>query len=342
LRLEAITVVFNVEQAYWDLCFSLRNLQTQVDTLKQARDQLESTQRQVARGILAPIETVAANAQISNYEQLVFLAEESVTRSENVLKTLLLPDRNAAEWSRPLMPITPVDLLVPQVALETAVAGALKDRPEIAQLETTAEINQIDERFYRNQAKPQIDLVSTYTAQGLAGTETPAAINPVTGLSRVPPNLVGGLGTSLGNLAALDYPSYHFGVSISLPLGNRIARANLGRTLVEAERIANNRAQEEQVVEAEVRNALQALRSAESRLVSATDSRVAAQALYDSEERQFRAGTTTFYLVTQRQRDLSIALASELQGRTNLNKAISEFQRATGRTLAVNNVTVSK
>src|SRR5207237_977165 len=41
LRLRAITVVNGVEQAYWDLEFAMRNLQVQIDTLKQAKEQLE-------------------------------------------------------------------------------------------------------------------------------------------------------------------------------------------------------------------------------------------------------------------------------------------------------------
>ena len=342
LKQQAINVVNNVEQAYWDLVFALRNQQVQLETLRQAKEQLESNQRQVDKGILAPIELVAANAQISTFEQGVYAAQESVTRSENTLKTLLLPDRTAIEWSRALMPVTPVALNVPQVGLEIAVGEALKNRPEISELQTTAEINGIDQRFFRDQTKPQIDLVGSYTLQGLAGSETAAAINPTTGISRVPPNLVGGYFTSLGNLAALDYPSYRVGVSISLPWGNRIAKANLARAQVEADRIANGRAQTEQVIVAEVRNALQALRSAESRLNSATDARTAAEELYASEQRQFRGGTSTFYLVLQRQTDLATARGRELQARTDLNKAISEFQRSIGSTLTANNVTVSK
>lgn len=342
LRLQAINVVNNVEQAYWDLVFALRNQQVQIETLRQAKEQLESNQRLVNSGVLAPIELVAANAQISTFEQAVFASQESVTRAENTLKTLLLPDRASAEWSRALMPVTPVSLNVPQIGLEIAMGEAIKNRPEIAQLQTTAEINSIDQEFFRNQTKPQIDLIGSYTLQGLAGTETAAAINPATGLSRVPPNLVGGYFSSLGNLAALDYPSYRVGVSIALPLRNRTAKANLARSQVEADRIANNRAQVEQIVEAEVRNALQALRSAESRLTSATDARAAAEELYASEQRQFRGGTSTFYLVLQRQTELAAARGRELQARTDLNKAISEFQRSIGNTLGSNNVTVTK
>ncbi len=340
-RQRAIEVINAVEQAYWNLAFSLRNLQVQIDAVKQARTQLESNQRLVEKGVLPPIDLVAANAQLVTFEQAVYAAQEEVTRAENTLKTLLLAERTAGEWSRPITPVSPINLDAPQIGLEVAVTEALKGRPEIVQFTASAEINAIDERYYRNQTRPQIDLVGSFTSQGLAGSETAAAINPETGLSRVPPNLVGGYGSSLGNLAAFDYPSYRIGVQISLPWGNTVAKANLGRTLVERDRIANQRAQVEQIIEAEVRNALQALRSAEARLQSAVAARAAAEQLYQSEQRQFQAGTTTFFLVQQRQTELITARGRELQAQTDLNRAISEFQRSIGSTLEANNVTVS-
>ncbi|NOT46914.1 MAG: TolC family protein [Acidobacteria bacterium] len=340
-RQRAIEVIAQVEQAYWNLAFALRNLQVQIDAVKQARTQLESNQRQVAKGILAPIDVVAATAQITTFEQGVYTAQEDVTRAENTLKTLLLADRTSADWSRPITPVSPITLEPPRVGLEIALTEALKNRPEITQLETNAEINKINESYFRDQTKPQIDLVGSYTSQGLAGTETAAAINPATGLSRVPGNLVGGYFNSLGNLITQDYPTYRIGIAISLPWGNTTAKANLGRTLVEGTRIGNQRAQAEQVIEAEVRNAVQALRSAEARLASASASRASAEQLLSSEQRQFAAGTTTTYLVLQRQNELLAARRRELQAQTDLNRAISEFQRSTGTTLTANNVTVS-
>jgi outer membrane protein TolC len=342
LKLKAIEVVAGVEQAYWNLVLALRVLQVQMDSLKQSREQLDSNKRLVAKGVLAPIEVVASNSQISTYEQAVYVAQDAVTAAENTLKTLILPNRTASEWSRPLTPVSPVTLDTPRISLEVAVAEALKNRPEIAQLETTAEINLIEQRYYRNLTKPQIDLVGTYTSQGLAGSETPAAINPSTGLSRVPPNLVGGFINSFGNLFQQDYPTYHVGLSISLPWGNRVAKANYGEKLVEADRIRNIREQTEQGIEAEVRNAMQSIRSTESRLESATQARLSAEELYASEQRMFRGGTTTFFLVLQRQTDLSRARSLEYQARTALNRAISDFQKAIGATLTVNNVTVTK
>ena len=95
------------------------------------------------------------------------------------------------------------------------------------------------------------------------------------------------------------------------------------------------------MIEAEVRNSLQALRSAEARLQSAAAARSSAEQLAASEQRQFQAGTTTFYLVQQRLTELVAARGRELQAQTDLNRAISEFQRAIGSTLSANNVTVS-
>ncbi|MEO8647612.1 MAG: TolC family protein, partial [Acidobacteriota bacterium] len=235
--------------------------------------------------------------------------------------------------TKAIIPVSPIDLDPPRVSVETAVPEALKNRPEISQLETNAEVNRIDQRYFRDQTKPQIDLIGTYTSQGLAGTPNPNRT--------VPQNLAGGYLNSLGNLFGQDYPTYRVGFAISLPWGNTTAKANLGRSLVEANRIRNQRAQVEQTIEAEVRNAIQALRSAEARLASALAARTAAEQLAESEQRQFRAGTATFFLVSQRQTELLSARGRELQAQTDLNRDISEFQRATGTTLSANNVTVS-
>jgi HAE1 family hydrophobic/amphiphilic exporter-1 len=263
--------------------------------------------------------------------------------------------------------VTPINLEAPRVPLETAVNAALKSRPELAQLQTNSEINQIDTRYFRDQTKPQVDLVGTYTLVGLAGSLTPAGTGsgtssntqlrarvnelstlaglPVldtttTGTSTVTPNLVGGYAKSLSNLIGQDYPTYRVGVRVELPLRNRTAQANLGRSLAQGSFIQNQRAQAEQLIEADVRNATQTLRSAEARLAAAASTRSSTEQQYESEQRQFRAGTTTVFLVLQRQNEVLAARGRELQAQTDLNKAIAEFQRATGNTLEANNVAV--
>lgn len=368
-RQRAIDVIAQVEQAYWDLAFALRNLQVQIDAVKQARAQVESNQRLVEKGVLAPIDIVAANTQVTTFEQNVYTAQEQVTRAENTLKTLMLPDRTSQIWSRPLTPVTPVDIDPPKTELSQAVVAALQNRPEIAQLTTNAEINKVNERYFRDQTKPQIDLIGTYTSAGLAGNAvTPttstntsstslltARVNELSALNNLPPlpvtttttasvnpNLVGGYPQSLLNLFQQDYPTYRVGVRIELPWGNRAAKAELGQSLAEGRLIQNQRAQAEQIIEADVRNSLQALRSAEARLQAAAATRASAEQQYESEQRQFRAGTTTVYLVLQRQTELLAARGRELQAQTDLNKAIAAFQRSVGTTLEANDVSITK
>jgi outer membrane protein TolC len=362
-RQRAIDVITEVEQAYWDLAFALRNLQVQIDAVKQARLQVESNQRLVEKGVLAPIDIVAATTQVTTFEQNVYTAQGAVTLAENTLKTLILPSRTEALWSRAITPVTPVSLEAPRVPLETAVKAALDNRPELAQLRTNADINHINVRYFREQTKPQVDLVGTYTTQGLAGARVPLSsttstnsaltqrvndLSALAGLQPLPssttspvaPNLVGGYTQSLRNLIDQNYPTARVGVRISLPLRNRTAEANLGSALAQGNRITDQFKQAEQLVEADVRNSLQSVRSAEARLASAAAARSSAEQQYASEQRQFRAGTTTVFLVLQRQTDLLAARARELQAQTDLNKAIAQFQHATGNTLTANNVAV--
>ena len=366
-RQRVIDVVSQVEQSYWDLVFAMRNLQVQIDAVKQARLQLESNQRLVAKGVLAPIEIVAANSQITTFEQNVYTAQESITLAENTLKALILSERTSGVWLQTLTPTTPVDIEAPRIPLELALADALKNRPEIQQLQANAEVNDINTRYFRELTKPQIDLVGSYTSNGLAGAAnditrtsntinadllarvnqlstnqglTPLVINPTTTVSSPPENLVGGFFSSLGGVLAQKYPIYRVGVRFSLPLGNRVAEANLGNSLALGNQLVNQRAQAEQLIQADVRNTTQSLRSAEARLQSAAASRASSEQLFESEQRQFRAGTSTVFLVFQRQTELLAARSRELQAQTDLNKAISNFRRATGNTLSNSNIEV--
>jgi outer membrane protein TolC len=364
-RQRAIDVISQVEQAYWDLVFALRNLQVQIDAVKQARIQVESNQRLVAQGVLAPIDIVAAQTQVTTFEQSVYTAQASVTQAENTLKTLILPSRTEPLWARAITPVTPVNLDAPRVPVETAVQAALENRPDLAQLRTSAAINDVNVRYFRDQTRPQVDLVGTYTTQGLAGTLVPRTstsasttvlltqrVNDLSALAGLPPititttttspapQLVGGYTQSLQNLIDQRYPTARVGVRVSIPLRNRTAEANLGSSLAQGHRITDQIRQAEQLVEADVRNSLQLVRSAEARLQSAAASRSSAEQQYASQQRQFRAGTTTVFLVLQAQTALLVAQAAELQAQTDLNKSISRLQQATGNTLSANNVAV--
>ena len=364
-RQRAIDTITNVQRAYWDLVFALRSLQVQRDAVSVARTQLEHNKRLVNEGQLAPIDVVAAEAQISTYEQAVFSALEEVSRAENNLKNMIAENHLADIWNASIVPTDPVELTVPDVSLPDALKTAMENRPELQQSNVLREINQIDQRYYKDQTKPTIDLVGSYGVSGLAGSVSSNVVNPFTqssvqvrqrvdelsaiaGLEPLPvippqtfsPDLLGGYGQSLQNLLANRYGTAKVGVQISLPLRNRTAEAQLGRSLVEGERLGTQREQLEQTIQVDVRNALQAVRSSEARLRAAAATRQANEQQFASEQRKLDAGQSTTFLVLQRQTELTDARALELKAQTDLNKAIADLQRATGNSLNVNSIVV--
>ena len=365
-RQRAIETITNVQRAYWDLVFALRSLQVQRDAVAVAKTQLEHNRRLVNEGQLAPIDLVASESQITTYEQGVFTALEDVTRFENTLKNLIAKDHVSDIWADSIVPTDSVDLSVPEISLADALKTAVDNRPELQQSEVLKQINEIDRRYYKDQTKPAIDLVGNYSSTGLAGSIASAGVNPFTassqlvrvrvdqlsalaGLQPLPvlppttfsPNLVGGYAQSVENLLANRYNNFKVGVQINFPLRNRTAEAQLGRSLVEGERIATQREQLQQTIQVEVRNALQAVRSAETRLRAAIATRELNEQQFSSEQRKLDAGQSTVFLVLERQTALTTAKGQELKAQTDLNKAIADLQKATGNSLNVNSIVVS-
>jgi outer membrane protein len=363
-RQRAIETITAVQRAYWDLVFSLRNLQVQRDAVRDSKAQLEHNKRLVTEGALAPIDVVAAEAQVAGFEQSLYTALEEVSRSENNLKNLIAIDRKAELWDLSIIPTDSVDLAPPDISLPEALKAAMDNRPELQQANVAREINEIDQKYFREQTKPVIDLVGSYGMVGIAGTQANTA-NPFTGvsaevrtavnrllinagfepLSDIPaqnlsPFLIGGYDQSLRNLLSNRFNNFRVGVQINLPLRNRTAKAQLGRSLVEGEKIATQREQLEQAIQVDVRNALQVVRSAEARLYAAGIAREASDEQYRSEQRKLDAGQSTVFLVLERQTSLTTARGNELRAQTDLNKAIAELQRATGNALTTNNIVV--
>src|SRR5882724_12596363 len=240
-RQRAIEVITSVQRTYWDLVFALRNLQIQRDSLFDARTQLDHNRRMVAEGSLAPIDVVAAETQVANFEQAEFSALEDVNRAENNLKNMIAENQKAKLWNLSIIPTDQADLTLPQVTLPDAMSAAMQNRQELRQSDLAREINLLDQKLYRDQAKPEIDLVGSYGMVGNAGTVTSttspftasndqlrARVNQLSllaGLQQlvappattITPDLIGGYGQSVANLGSNQFNNFRVGLSISLP-----------------------------------------------------------------------------------------------------------------------------
>jgi len=365
-RLRVIEIITGVVQSYWDLAYAYSDLEVKQETARWALNQLEINKRLAAAGTLAEVQIVEAEAELERREGDVLLAMENVNRAQNVLKQLLLPDRKDTLWSESFKPADKADLKPNSIQLEDALQKALASRPELEQIGLQEELNAIDVVYRRDQAKPQIDLLANYLSTGLAGSRLdqtnpftaqnqlvfsrlnelsllaglPPITQPVQG--SLPPNLIGGYGDALSNLFQQKYRTFQAGVSINLPLRNRTAEANFGRSLATGRQLQTLRQRMEQLVEADVRNALQAVATAEKRVESARAGRTASQAQLDSEERRFRVGETTNFFVLTRQNQLSEARSREMRALADHNIAVAQLQRAIATTLETFNIQLKK
>jgi len=340
-RQRTITIISQVQAAYWNLVFALRNQQNQLDSLNLSRQNMQNIEAQISAGAKAPLDRAQVQTDIATRETNLFIATQQVSLAENTLKQLMLLDPMAPEWSAQLTPTdTPAFDLSP-VDLRLSLEEARKNRPELRRLNLQKEITDIDIRYFNNQTKPQVDLTGTVATTGLAGTAcVPDPTNPFDRCSPPPTNLVGGFGKDLRNLAGLNTYNVTVGVAISLPIHNTTAEANLAGARIQQHQLLASYRSQDQAIEMDVRNAAQAVDTAQKRVVASRAARESAEQQLSGEQKLYEVGRSTTFLLLQRQNELTTARTNELQAQTDYNKALADLQRATASTLRVNNVVV--
>lgn len=368
-RQRIMDLTLQTELAYWDLSFAEQTLQIQLEGLELARNQVASNQRLVSQGLAAPIDVLEAQTQVAILRRNAFGAQTALTRAENALKTLMLPDTRSSLWASALRPSTAPGEDPALGSLEESVSLARSSRPELAQAAIATATHEVDSRFFADQRKPEIDLIGAYSSAGLAGRVISAGPNPFTagflplierlnalsglqglaplggfslgGGSTVPAALTGGFGRSLSNLAGFGFPTLEVGVRIGLPFGNRTAEARYASSVAEGRRLRLRTEQLELAVEAEVRNALQAVESAKNAREAALQARTLAEEQYASEQRRFEAGTSTVFLVVQRQTAMIVTRTEYARAEVELSRSTAQLRRATGQILTAHQINVT-
>jgi len=343
LRQRLIEVVTQAIDAYWELDFAYRNLAVQMEAVRLAEQQDQSNRRQVQQGTLAPVDVIQTQTQAATFQQNVYTAQDTLTRAENALKALLFPSRTDLGWGLALIPTTVVNTHPNLPELPDAVKQALRDRPELAESQIGLDQNRLTTRLNEEQARPQINAVASLTAQGLSGRPVTLVPNPILqqfglGGGVLPPIFPGGYSQSLNNLVNGNFPTAQIGVQMSIPLRNRTASAQLAIGRAEQRRLTTQQQSLEIAVEADVRNALQSVSTARSRLDASVAARQFAEEQYASEQRQFQAGTSSVFLVLQRQTELVSARSREIRAKADLGRAAADLDRATATTLAANRI----
>jgi HAE1 family hydrophobic/amphiphilic exporter-1 len=376
-RRRTIEVISSVQNAYWNLVFALRDQQNNITSLNLARENFRRIEAQIAAGAAAPFSRAEVQTELANRESTLLLSVQQVSVAENALKQLILRDPREAVWQSQVVPTDNPSFDSTPVNLQDALTEARANRPELKRLTLQEDINKIDIQYFKNQTRPQVDLVGAVSTTGLSGTPTEAgngglvpliSANPNAGATAflldqinqiraaqglpvpvvvpvveqpgVPGKLIGGYGRTIRNLFSFETRNIVVGVNIQIPLRNRTAEANLaGARIQETQTQALWRSQE-QVVEVEVRNAAQRVESSRQIVLTARAARESAEVQLEGERRLYQVGRSTTFLLIQRENDLANARNLEIRAETDYNKALSELQRATSTTLRANNIII--
>ncbi|MCK7500492.1 MAG: TolC family protein [Comamonadaceae bacterium] len=187
LRNTLMTTVYNVESAYWNLVYSIENLDVRRQSLQLAKDLLEKNQRSVEVGTLAPMEVLSARAEVATREADLIQAETQIQSSEDQLKLLL----NITEAEdQAYAALVPKDK--PTYVAESRRAGGGPGRrpsptgPTSRSPASGSRPTSSTSRYAKNQVLPDLNLSASSTRRGSTGRGSSTSAAPSTGSSTTP------------------------------------------------------------------------------------------------------------------------------------------------------------
>jgi len=318
------SVVQSVENAYWDLSYALGNLEAKKEALERAKDFNRITKIKIDVGALAPIEIVQTEVTIAQREQEIILAEGQIGDAQDQLKRLLNVT-DAAGWARPIVPVDPPSDETVTLDVDAGIRSALEQRPEVKQALNTIESRKIGLAWNRDELRPRLDAKGTYGLSGVGFNQE--SVRPGSSYS-----------DAVYQMRDFDYPNWSLGLSFSVPVFNRTAKANAAIAATDLELAKTNLALLKQNLAVEVRAAARNVDTAVRSVAAARKARELAERNLDAERKKFDNGMTTSFTVAQVQNDLTAARSNELLAVAGHLKALTAWHKAVGDLLPVKGV----
>jgi outer membrane protein TolC len=346
-RQQVITTVAQVLNLYWDYLSFKESVGVAEQALTYSQKLLSDNRRQVQIGTLAPIEVVRAESEVATDEQNLIVAQTSLQQQAELIKTALARDVDAELRSAQVDAVDKLPEPSPEdiPPLDKALDLALRNRPEVEQADLNVRYSEIVVKANRNALLPTLDIFATYAPTGLSGlsygcptgyTESgnQCLANGAAPITRPLVASYQGISQSLSQLFHGNYPDYSFGLTLQFPIRNRAAQADEARALLEQRQLREQLLKQKNQVEQDVRSAEVGVIQAKAQIEAAVKAVVLAQKTLDAEQKKFKLGESTVFLVIQVQRDLATAEGNEVKARSTYAKALTQFRQATGTILA--------
>ena len=325
---EVSNIILQIVGSYWNVVLVRENLSVQQKSLDEAQKSYDHDKKALSLGALPPLDIYRSQSQVASRRVAVIQAEYSVKQAEDQFRQGIGADLDPAirvldleMTDRP----EPVGEL-PSMDIPTALARAIANRPELEAVHQQLAADEMSVRLAHNNLKPDLELSGFYSGNGLGGND------PVVGNT--------GLTNSLSQTFHFTYPAYGASLSLTLPIKNHNAEANLADSLVSRSRDQYQERGTNQNISFEVTNAVHALEAAKLGMEAAKVAVDLARDTLHADERKYELGAEPVFFVLDAQTQLAQAELNLIQSEVNFQLAVTQVDHATGDLLERHHVQI--
>jgi len=340
-RLQVITTVDQIENMYWDLVYAYENVRVQQESLAYAQKALDDAKHQAQVGTAPPIQVVSAQSTVATDQQNLIVAQNNLQLQQLLMKNALsrsIEDPVLAEAD--VIPTSAMQIPQeePLIPIQDMINDALHHRAELVESRIDLNSRDINNKAVRNDMLPTLQAFAYYGGSGVGGNlnaNCTFAGKPCSSIGNVPPPFRGGL-TSVGYRGTLHQlvdstsPDKGIGLTLSIPLRNRVAQANQVRAELEYRQAEVRQRQLENQVRIEVRNAQFDVRQNRAAVQAAQSAVDLARQTLNADQEKLKVGLTTQVTILQDAATLTTGESNLVSAKAAYEKSRVELDRATG------------
>jgi outer membrane protein TolC len=298
---QVIQLIAAAENAYWDVVNARENLRVAEEALKLADAALTRAKKEIELGATSKLEVFQPEANRANSELGVIQARFRLEQVEDALRRQIGADRDPAYRTMPLLLTESVEMPAEAKPIdrETAVQTAIRHRPDLLSAIQNIDVDDLSLRQANDNLRPLLSLTAQYGSSGLGGiffnrtnlTDPNAPVIPI----------AGGLGDALRGVFGFSYPIYGFGLTLTLPIRDRNAAANLADAVVQRHMDNLKVRSTEENVRLQVLNAVSLVEGSIESVRIAKVARDLAQQRVDADQQRYELGVITLFFVLDSQ-----------------------------------------
>jgi outer membrane protein len=361
---QAITTVTNTITAYWELAYARENVKVQQQAVAVSEKLYSDNKKQLQIGTMAPLDVTRAESELATNQQNLILAQTIQLQDEQTLKNAIT--RNPLDPKLVNVEIIPTDKptapgQTEAPSFEEALKEAYAKRPDLLEQVYNLRNAALDVKATHNALLPTATLSAQYGTVGLAGNSTqvltsktvPGATQlvdstgaPIDAFLPVSVPLTtkqnfAGFSDAMRSVVHNENPDYAAQISITIPIRNRSLQADNQRAQLVQRQIEMEVQQLKNAALLDVRNTYIALEQDRARVAAASKASELQKQTFEAEQKRYQLGASTVYNVILTQRDYITAQGTELRALADLVEARANYERAVGKTLEVNHVTIA-